>query len=50
MTEIGKMTTCYDLLAADDYVEEFRRALFLPHTDIEEFPAARHGRGGHELG
>jgi hypothetical protein len=24
-------------LGADDYVEEFQKALFLPHTDIEAF-------------
>ena len=34
---IRKMTTYYDLMGADDYVEEFQKALFLPHTDIELF-------------
>jgi uncharacterized 2Fe-2S/4Fe-4S cluster protein (DUF4445 family) len=34
---IRKITTAYDLMGADDYVEEFRKAMFLPHTDIEEF-------------
>jgi len=34
LTEIRIATTYYDLLGADDYVEEFRKALFLPHTDI----------------
>ena len=34
---IRQMTTYYDLLGAHDYVEEFQKALFLPHTDIEEF-------------
>ncbi len=30
-------TTYYDLMGAHDYVEEFRKALFLPHTDIQLF-------------
>ncbi len=34
---IRKSTTYYDLMGADDYIEEFRKALFLPHTDIEIF-------------
>ena len=34
LTSIRHMTTYYDLLGADDYVEEFRKAMFLPHTDI----------------
>lgn len=37
IAQIRKNTTCYDLMGADDYVEEFRKALFLPHTDIEQF-------------
>ena len=35
--ELRQMTTYYDLMGADDYVEEFKKALFLPHTDIEQF-------------
>ena len=35
--ELRKAITYYDLMGADDYVEEFRKAMFLPHTDIEEF-------------
>jgi len=35
--KIRQSTTCYDLMGAPDYVEEFRKALFLPHTDIELF-------------
>lgn len=35
LTEIRRATTYYDLLGADDYVEEFKKALFLPHTDID---------------
>jgi uncharacterized 2Fe-2S/4Fe-4S cluster protein (DUF4445 family) len=34
LTQIRTMTTYYDLLGADDYVEEFKKAMFLPHTDI----------------
>ena len=30
-------TTYYDLMGANDYVEEFVKARFLPHTDIELF-------------
>jgi uncharacterized 2Fe-2S/4Fe-4S cluster protein (DUF4445 family) len=37
IAEIRKSTTYYDLMGADDYVEEFKKALFLPHTDIEQF-------------
>jgi len=35
--KIRRDTTYYDLMGANDYVEEFQRALFLPHTDIELF-------------
>lgn len=35
LTEIRGDTTYYDLLGADDYVEEFQKAMFLPHTDID---------------
>ena len=34
LAQIRTATTYYDLLGADDYVEEFRKAMFLPHTDI----------------
>ena len=34
---IRRNTTYYDLMGANDYVDEFRKALFLPHTDIELF-------------
>jgi uncharacterized 2Fe-2S/4Fe-4S cluster protein (DUF4445 family) len=39
IAEIRHTTTYYDLMGADDYLEEFRKALFLPHTDIEQFSA-----------
>lgn len=38
---IRRKTTYYDLMGADDYVEEFRKAMFLPHTDIDEFIAVK---------
>ena len=34
---IRESTTYYDLMGAEDYIEEFRKAMFLPHTDIEDF-------------
>ncbi|MBN2534682.1 MAG: DUF4445 domain-containing protein [Spirochaetales bacterium] len=37
VAQIRAKTTYYDLMGADDYVEEFRKAMFLPHTDIELF-------------
>jgi uncharacterized 2Fe-2S/4Fe-4S cluster protein (DUF4445 family) len=37
INDIRNKTTYYDLMAADDYIEEFRRAMFLPHTDIGDF-------------
>jgi len=39
IAEIRRSTTYYDLMGADDYVEEFQKAMFLPHTDIELFQA-----------
>jgi uncharacterized 2Fe-2S/4Fe-4S cluster protein (DUF4445 family) len=44
LQKIGKIredTTYYDLMGADDYIEEFRKALFLPHTDIELFSGSQ---------
>ena len=39
LREIRKKTTYYDLMGNPDYVEQFRRAMFLPHTNIELFPS-----------
>jgi uncharacterized 2Fe-2S/4Fe-4S cluster protein (DUF4445 family) len=36
---IRKKTTYYDLLGCNDYVEQFRQAMFLPHTSVELFPS-----------
>ena len=43
--KIRRNTTYYDLMGANDYVDEFRKALFLPHTDIEQFSTERTERG-----
>ncbi|MFC1668238.1 ASKHA domain-containing protein [Chlamydiota bacterium] len=37
MIKIREKMTYYDLMGAHDYVEEFEKALFLPHTSLEEF-------------
>jgi uncharacterized 2Fe-2S/4Fe-4S cluster protein (DUF4445 family) len=37
MYRLRENITYYDLMGANDYVEEFQKALFLPHTDIELF-------------
>jgi uncharacterized 2Fe-2S/4Fe-4S cluster protein (DUF4445 family) len=34
---IAESCTYYDLMGASEYVEEFQKAMFLPHTDIETF-------------
>jgi len=49
LREISNRTTNYDLMATNDYVEQFRQAMFLPHTDIELFPSvARRAPANHE--
>ena len=40
LRDIVQKTTYYDLLGTDDYVDEFKQAMFLPHTNIELFPSA----------
>ena len=45
LREIRRRTTYYDLLGSDDYVEQFRQAMFLPHTSIEIFPSLAEQRG-----
>lgn len=37
LLKISGSTAYYDLMGEEDYVEEFRKAMFLPHTDIELF-------------
>ncbi|MFH1730974.1 MAG: ATP-binding protein, partial [Planctomycetota bacterium] len=41
--EISSRTTNYDLMGTTDYVEQFRQAMFLPHTNIELFPSTAEG-------
>lgn len=44
LRRIRESTTYYDLMGADDYVEQFQQAMFLPHTNIELFPSASKAR------
>jgi len=39
LSEIRRKTTYYDLMGTPDYVEQFKQAMFLPHTNIELFPS-----------
>ncbi|MBN1671817.1 MAG: DUF4445 domain-containing protein [Kiritimatiellae bacterium] len=39
LREIRRRTTYYDLMGSPDYVEQFKQAMFLPHTNIELFPS-----------
>jgi uncharacterized 2Fe-2S/4Fe-4S cluster protein (DUF4445 family) len=41
MHGIRRRTTYYDLMGSPDYVEQFKQAMFLPHTNIELFPSLR---------
>ena len=41
LSDITKKTTYYDLIGSPDYVDQFRQAMFLPHTDIGLFPSVR---------
>ena len=40
LRDIVARTTYYDLMGTDDYVDQFKQAMFLPHTNIELFPSA----------
>ncbi|KKK75363.1 hypothetical protein LCGC14_2874450, partial [marine sediment metagenome] len=40
IVQLRQAITYYDLMGAQDYVEEFQKAIFLPHTDIELFHAS----------
>ncbi|HUT58288.1 MAG TPA: ASKHA domain-containing protein [Phycisphaerae bacterium] len=48
--EIVQRTTYFDLMGTDDYVDQFKQAMFLPHTNIELFPSAVGGRGERKEG
>jgi len=41
LSEIRRKTTYYDLMGSPDYVEQFKQAMFLPHTNVELFPSFR---------
>ena len=41
---IRARTTYYDLMGSPDYVEQFEKAMFLPHTDIQLFPSVMEQR------
>jgi len=45
LADIRKKTTYYDLMGSPDYVEQFKQAMFLPHTDVELFPSAMKDQG-----
>jgi len=45
MRQVTHRTTYYDLMGTQDYVEQFRQAMFLPHTNIELFPSAMQAAG-----
>lgn len=37
MRRIRSSTTYFDLMGAESYVDEFKQALFLPHTNLDDF-------------
>jgi len=45
MRQITRRTTYYDLMGTEDYVDQFRQAMFLPHTNIELFPSVAQTAG-----
>jgi uncharacterized 2Fe-2S/4Fe-4S cluster protein (DUF4445 family) len=47
VTEIGEMMTYLELSADNTFFDEFNAAMFLPHTDMDQFPSlADESRGG----
>ena len=44
LERIRKKTTYVDLMGTPEYVEQFKQARFLPHTNIELFPSVRQER------
>jgi len=48
MRRIVNETTYYDLMGSDDYVDQLKQAMFLPHTDIELFPSVSARRGARQ--
>jgi len=45
LRDIVARTTYYDLMGTEDYVDQFKQAMFLPHTNIELFPSAAQQTG-----
>ena len=43
MGRIRRGATYYDLMGSHDYVEQFKQAMFLPHTNVELFPSVMAG-------
>ena len=41
--EIASKMTYFDLLTNAEYMDEFVKANFLPHTDLERFPSVSAG-------
>jgi uncharacterized 2Fe-2S/4Fe-4S cluster protein (DUF4445 family) len=48
LREICRRTTYYDLMGTDEYVDRFKQAMFLPHTNIELFPSVMAQRSAKE--
>lgn len=43
VTEVGEMMTYLELSADNTFFDEFNAAMFLPHTDMEQFPSLAEG-------
>jgi len=43
VTEVGEMMTYLELSADNTFFDEFNAAMFLPHTDMEQFPSLVEG-------
>ncbi|MCJ7735791.1 MAG: ASKHA domain-containing protein [Anaerolineae bacterium] len=41
VSDVGRMMTYLELSADNSFFEEFNAAMFLPHTDISQFPSVR---------
>jgi len=46
VTEIGEMMTYLELSADNTFFDEFNAAMFLPHTDMDQFPSLAQGKQG----
>ncbi len=45
VAEVGEMMTYLELSADNSFFDEFNAALFLPHTDVSQFPSMAEGQG-----